>query len=152
MLRRYDWALDCHEGCPWDPGASQGIYGVGHEHRCSHLAAPSGVLSGLFSGLVSTLGAIHSFFMLPNLTAIMIMLGNCAIYSSEDKILDSKLQSPSLGTPGLPCLPGHWVGRGRGCGHPKKVGGHPEWREKHLHCRECVQEEFQGLSRLILFR
>lgn len=33
-----------------------------------------------------------------------------------------------------------------------KVGGHPEWREKYLHCKECVQKAFQGLSHLILFR
>lgn len=35
----------------------------------------------------------------------------------QDKILDSKLQSPSLGISDLPCLPGHWVG-----GHPQKLG------------------------------
>ena len=44
------------------------------------------------------------------------------------KFLDSKLQNPSLGTAGLPCLPEHWV-EGRNCGHPQTLRGHPAWRE-----------------------
>lgn len=54
-----------------------------------------------------------SFFMLPNMTAIMIMLsslGNHVIYSFKGKILDSGLQSSSLGRPDLLCLPGHCRG------------------------------------------
>lgn len=55
----------------------------------------------LFSGLISAPGPVPSFFLLPNITAIMIMfnsLGNRVIYSSKNKILDSRLQSSSLGT------------------------------------------------------
>lgn len=63
MLRKHDWALDCQEGHSWDPGASQGMCGFGHEHQCSLLAALSGVLLAPFSGLISAPGAIYMQFL-----------------------------------------------------------------------------------------
>lgn len=126
MLRRYDWALGYPNGHPWGSGATG--------HGRSSVGLVPGTIAAtcllllasdwpLFSGLVPALVVLRSFFMLPNITAITIMinsLGNHAIYSFKGKTLHSKLQSPSLGTPDLPCLPGHWVRRA-------VVGIHENW-------------------------
>lgn len=111
MLRRYDRVLGCHDS---SVGSSVGLVLDTSGYSFWHLTSP------LFW---SDFCPVPSFFMLPSITAITIMLkslGNRVIYSFEGKILDSKLQSPSLGTPDLPCLPGRWVGR-KGCEHPRKL-------------------------------
>lgn len=94
----------------------------------------------LFSGLVSAPGAVPSFFMQPNITAIAIMinsLANCVIHSFQGRVLNPKLQIPLVATPALPCLPGRCV-YVRGVVGVHKNWGHPEWRERNPCFRKCV--------------
>lgn len=99
MLKRYDWALGYHNGHPQGSGATEhdrssvGLVLSTNAATCLLLLASDWPL---FSGLVSALVVIPSFFMLPNITAITTMinsLGIHVIYSFKGKTLDSKLQS-----------------------------------------------------------
>lgn len=115
MLRRDDWALGYHNGHPWGSGATgHGRSSVGlvlgtYAATCLLLLASYWLL---FSGLVSALGVIPSFFLLPNITAITIMInswGNHVIYSLKGKTLDSQVAEPFTGDPGSP-LPAWTLG------------------------------------------
>lgn len=96
----------------------QGGFSPGHQ--CSPQVLFLVPYQPLFTGQVSAPGATSSVFMLP-IMILLNLLGSRVIYSFKGTMLDSKLQSPSLGRTDFPCLPGHGVA-GSSCNHPWKLG------------------------------
>lgn len=102
-------------------------------------AATCLLLLASYRPLVSALVVIPSFFMLPNITAITIIInsqGSHIHFLPQGQGSRFQAAEPFTGDPGSPCLPGHWVRRAVVGVCVNWWSSRVEWG--HLYCKECV--------------